>query len=368
MKKLLLISKEWSPKNSTGLGFCSTVHEKIFNDIGFEVVTVSSDNRDKNFNIELKGFFHFLLNPLYFLKKSESIIKSYNPDFVAVESLQTVISEIFIYLAKKNKIKLVIISHGISIFPYNNKIKYIIRSIIWSFYLPLLFFFIRSCDVFLSLDPDGNNSRHLDVRLFKKNKNKLLIKYNNSSRFEKFKRDFITRVSKRKKILCVGYINHIKNQEDLIKLAEKIHDLDIDIRILYNSFNKTYFDKLKKIIFDKNIKNVYFINENDTDIFNEIISCWLLINVSITEVSPLSLIEGNSLSKIFFSYNVGSLDNFKGGIVHYSLKQIIFNIRSLYNNSFFLKKLETEALKDYTNNYSEENIKNSFKKIQNIIL
>ena len=104
------------------------------------------------------------------------------------------------------------------------------------------------------------------------------------------------------------------------------------------------------------------------DIFNEIISCWLLINVSITEVSPLSLIEGNSLSKIFFSYNVGSLDNFKGGIVHYSLKQIIFNIRSLNNNSFFLKKLEAEALKDYKNNYSEENIKNSFKKIQNIIL
>jgi glycosyltransferase involved in cell wall biosynthesis len=368
MKKILLVSREWSPKNKTGLGFCSTLHEKIFNDVGFEVVSVSSDNQEKNFNLELKGFFHFLFNSFYFLKKSESIIKHFKPDFVAVESLQTVISEIFIYLAKKNKIKLVIISHGISIFPYNNKVKYIIRSIIWLIYLPFLYFFIRACDVFLSLDPDSNNSRHLDVRLFKKDKNKFLIKYNNSSRFEMYKKDFIISESKRKIILCVGYINHIKNQEDLIKLAEKIRDLEIDIKILYNSFNKTYFNKLNKIIFDKNIKNIYFINENGRDIFNEIVSCWLLINVSITEVSPLSLIEGNSLSKIFFSYNVGSLDNFKGAIVHYSLKQIIFNIRSLYSNSFFLKKLETEALKDYTANYSEENIKNSFKKIQNIIL
>jgi hypothetical protein len=81
-----------------------------------------------------------------------------------------------------------------------------------------------------------------------------------------------------------------------------------------------------------------------------------------------SLNVQNPFTNIFFSYNVGSLDNFKGAIVHYSLKQIIFNIRSLYSNSFFLKKLETEALKDYTANYSEENIKNSFKKIQNIIL
>ena len=368
MKKLLLVSKEWSPKNKTGLGFCSSLHEIIFKDVGFQVATVSLNNLDKNFNLQLEGFIHFLFKPIFFLKKSESIIKDYKPDFIAVESLQTVISEIFIYLAKKNNIKSIIISHGISILPYNNKIKYIVRSIIWTFYLPFLIFFIRACDIFLSLDPDSNNSRHLDVQLFKKKRNKLIIKYNNSSRFEKVKKDFVVSESKRKIILCVGYINHIKNQEDLIKLAEKICDLDIDIKILFNNFNRAYFNKLKKIINSKNIQNIYFINENDTDIFKEMINSWLLVNVSITEVSPLSLIEGNSLSKIFFSYNVGNLDKFKGGIVHYSLKQLIFNIRSLYANKFFLQKLEDAALKDYKVNYSENNIKDSFKKILNIKL
>jgi glycosyltransferase involved in cell wall biosynthesis len=368
MKKLLLVSKEWSPKNKTGLGFCSSLHEIIFKDVGFEVATVSLNNSEKNFNLQLKGFIHFLLNPIFFLKKSESIIKNFKPDFIAVESLQTVISEIFIYLAKKNNIKTIIISHGISILPYNNKIKYIVRSIIWTFYLPFLFFFIRACDIFLSLDPDSNNSRHLDIQLFKKDRNKLIIKYNNSSRFEKVKKDFVASESKRKTILCVGYINHIKNQEDLIKLSEKIYDLDIDIKILFNNFNKAYFNKLKKIINSKNIQNIYFINEKDTDIFKEMINSWLLVNVSITEVSPLSLIEGNSLSKIFFSYNVGNLDKFKGGIVHYSLKQLIFNIRSLYTNKFFLQKLEDAALKDYKVNYSENNIKDSFEKILNIKL
>jgi glycosyltransferase involved in cell wall biosynthesis len=344
------------------------LHEIIFKDVGFEVATVSLNNSDKNFNLQLKGFVHFLLNPPFFFKKSESIIKNFKPDFIAVESLQTVISEIFIYLAKKNKIKTIIISHGISILPYKNKIKYILRSIIWTFYLPLLFFFIRACDIFLSLDPDSNNSRHLDIQLFKKNRNKLIIKYNNSSRFEKVKKNFVASESKRKTILCVGYINHIKNQEDLIKLAEKIYDLDIDIKILFNNFNRAYFNKLKKIINSKNIENIYFINENDTDIFKEIINSWLLVNVSITEVSPLSLIEGNSLSKIFFSYNVGNLDKFKGGIVHYSLKQLIFNIRSLYANNFFLQKLEDAALNDYKVNYSENNIRDSFEKILNIKL
>ena len=369
MKKILLVSSQWSPKNKTGLGFSSSLHERIFKDIGFEVATVSSNNLDKNFSLGLKSFINFIFKPLFFFKKAEAIIKNFKPNFIAVESLQTVISEIFIYLAKKNHIKLIIISHGISISPYINKIKYILRSICWLPYLPFLFFFVKNCHIFLSLDPESNNSRHLDVQLFKKNKNKLLIKYNNTSRFEKFKKkDYIKNELKRKTILCIGYINHIKNQEELIKLAEKINDLDIDIKILYDLFNKNYFDKLKKIINSKNIKNIYFINENNTDVLSEIVNCWLLINVSITEVSPLSLIEGNSLSKIFFSYHVGNLDKFNGGIVHHSQQQLIFNIRSLYENNFFLQKLEDAALKDYKDNYSEINLRQSFHKIQNISL
>ena len=92
MKKLLLVSKEWSPKNKTGLGFCSSLHEIIFKDVGFQVATVSLNNLDKNFNLQLEGFIHFLFNPIFFLKKSESVIKNFKPDFIAVESLQTVIS------------------------------------------------------------------------------------------------------------------------------------------------------------------------------------------------------------------------------------------------------------------------------------
>jgi len=369
MKKLLLVSKEWSPKDKSGLGFCSTAHEQIFKNIGFHVFTASSNNNDKNYNLKIKNFVNFLFNFLYFFKKSNLIIKECKPDFVVVESFQTIISEIFIYLAKKNNIKVVIISHGISIFPYNKKIKYILRTIIWILYLPFLFFFLKSCDAFLSLDPNSNNSRHLDTKLFKIINNKLIIKYNNSSRFEKLKKDFtIISHSQRKTILCIGYINHIKNQEDLIKLAESICDLDIDIKLLYNSFDKNYFNKLKNYIFIKNLRNVYLINEKDTDIFSEIVNCWFLINVSITEVSPLSLIEGNSLSKFFLSYNVGSLDKFKGSIVHYTLEQVIFNIKSLYNNNFFSKKLEREALNDYNDNYSEQNLQKSLSQIKNMII
>jgi glycosyltransferase involved in cell wall biosynthesis len=362
MKKILLISKEWSPSTATGLGFASSLHENIFKELGYNVTTLSSNDSSKDINFQLKGLLNFLLNPFYFLSKAELVIKERRPDMIIVESFQTVISEIFFYVGKKNSIKTVVISHGVSIFPYKKEIKYYFRFFFWLTYLPILSYLIKNCDIFFSLDLNSKNQRHFDTFLFKKEK-KTLIKYNNFSRFEDCKK--ILFESKNKKIvLCLGYINHIKNQIDLLEIAKEISDLDIEIRVVYKDCNKNYLNTLKKKINIIGVKNISIVHESETDIFKEISKSWLLINTSITEVSPLSLIEGNSLSKMFLSYDVGSLDKFKGSIVNKNKNQIIFNMKSLYKNSFFISKFENIALEDYKKNYSIKALKESFNKIR----
>ena len=362
MKKILLISKEWSPKRATGLGFASSTHEIIFKELGFIVTTVSSNDSTKDINFQLKNLFSFILSPFYFLQKAEFLIKESKPDLIIVESFQTVISEIFLYLSKKNSIKTAVISHGVSIFPYNKKIKYYFRFFLWLIYLPILSYLIKKCEIFFSLDLNSKNHRHLDTLLFKR-ENKMLIKYNNISRFENYKK-IIFESKNKKKVLCLGYINHIKNQIDLIEIAKGTSDLNIEIRIVFKDYNKNYLNTLRQKIDIAGVKNISMINESETDIYKEISESWLLINTSITEVSPLSLIEGNSLSKMFLSYDVGSLDKFKGSIVNKNKNQIIFNMRSLYNNSFFINKFESIALEDYKKNYSINALKKSFNKIR----
>jgi hypothetical protein len=362
MKKILLISKEWSPIRATGLGFASSEHESIFKGLGFVVTTVSSNDSSKDINFQLKSLFSFILNPFYFFRKAEFIIREVKPDLIIVESFQTIISEIFLYVSQKNSIKSAVISHGVSIFPYNKKIKYYFRFFGWLIYLPILSYLIKKCDIFFSLDLNSKNHRHFDTFLFKK-ENKTLIKYNNFSRFENYKKKiFETKI--KKKVLCLGYINHIKNQMDLIEIANGISDLEIEFRIVFKDYNKKYLNFLKKKIDISGVRNISIINESETDIFREISESWLLINVSITEVSPLSLIEGNSLSKIFLSYDVGSLDKFKGSIVNKNKNQLIFNMRSLYKNSFFISKFENIALEDYKKNHSIDSLKESFNKIR----
>jgi hypothetical protein len=138
-------------------------------------------------------------------------------------------------------------------------------------------------------------------------------------------------------------------------------------QIVFKDYNKNYLNTLRQKIDIAGVKNISIINESETDIYREISESWLLINTSITEVSPLSLIEGNSLSKMFLSYDVGSLDKFKGSIINKNKNQIIFNMRSLYNNSFFINKFESIALEDYKTNYSVDALKKSFNKIRYLV-
>lgn len=365
MKKILLISKEWAPLNKTGLGYASSEHAKIFAENGNKVVTVGIQNTELDHKIQIKNIFNFLINYNFFLKKIDSILENEKPDFVVIETLQTLISELFILRAKKKKFKVILISHGISIFPYQKEIKYFLRSLIWMPYIFLLNHIISKIDFFFSLDKNKNYSRNYDTFVAKKYKKEILT-YNNFSRFENTETTFDNELNKKKIILCLGYINHIKNQISLVDVAKEIKDLNIEIRIVYNNYDKKYLKKLKKKINSNNLTNIKFIQESDTNIGFEISNSWLLINLSVTEMSPLSLIEGLSLKKPFIALDNGGIYKFKGGIINYSIKQIIFNIRSSYFNNFFISKLNKISLNDYNESFSKKNCKKSFLKINSL--
>jgi glycosyltransferase involved in cell wall biosynthesis len=365
MKKILLISKEWSPKQNTGLGLCSAEHEKILKSLNYDVITVSSNDLSKDFSVGFKNFINFIFKAYFYFNECKKIINSVKPDLIVVESLQTVISEIFLYLAYKNSVKSVIISHGVSIFPHKIKFIYILRFVLWLFYIPLFYYLLKISNYLFSLDAKSKNVRHLDTNLCKIIKNDKVFLYNNTSRFEDFKKIIKTKDTQ-KYILCLGYINHIKNQFELIEIAKKTKELDVTYKIVYNYFDKRYFDTFKVKLKKAGLRNIVILHEKDVNIFEEISNCWLLINVSITEVMPLSLIEGNCLSKTFLSYNVGSVDKLTG-IINQNTQQMIFNLKSLYHNKFFKEKLENQSLKIYKAYYSNNKLLESFLKFNEII-
>ena len=338
--KILLISKEWYPNNSTGLGISSKLHLDILKKNGFLVKTVSKNIKYKtDFCLEFSNFFKFLLNFFFLKNKADKIVSEFKPDLIIIESLQTWISELFLTLKYKKKTKIILVSHGVSIFPYKLKIRYLLRFIIYLFYIPLLFFFMKKIDLLYSLNWTDKCDRHFEEKIFKLfNKKNKIIKFFNTSRFEIDKN---IQISKKKKIIShFGYIGEIKNQKDFLKIAEEFQNTDITFRIIFQSYDYKYLKFCNNYCKAKKLNNIEFINGNNINISQKIKESYLTINTSITEVFPLSIVESISLGIPFVSYNTGNTSSIKGGLIVKDISELKQNIKLLCSNNFFYNQLK----------------------------
>ena len=356
--RILLVSKEMYPDDSTGLAIAAKSHYDILKKKGYTIKVVSR-NKKKNtdFNLNIKNLLHFIFNFISFKKKAREIINNYNPDLIIVESLQTLISELFLVSNHKKK-KMILISHGISIYPYKITTKYIFRFLVYLFYLPFLFILLNKVDLFFSLNWTNKSNRHLDEKIFKLLKKNKIVNYFNTSRFEK-KGSFKDK-SANKILSCFGYIGEIKNQKNFLHIAEHFKKENIMFKIIYQNSDYNYFNKCKKICKKRNLNNVQFIDGKSIDIEMLIKESYLIVNTSITEVFPLTLVEGISLNIPFVSYDKGNISFLKGGLIAQNNSEMINNIELLINNEFFYERISKEGADFYLNNLSNDLLEKKF--------
>jgi glycosyltransferase involved in cell wall biosynthesis len=359
--KVLLISKEWHPKEQTGLGISSKLHLDILIKNGFLVKTVSKNPKNgTNFCLNFSNFLHFLIKFFSLRKKANKIIKEFEPDLIIIESLQTWISELFLTLKYKNNTKIILISHGISIFPYKLKIKYFIRFMIYLFYLPFLFFLLKKVELFYSLNWTNKCNRHLDEKLFKLiNDKKKIIKYFNTSRFEGQSNNKINK--KRIIISNFGYVGEIKNQKDFLKIAEEFKDTNIIFRVIFQSCDDNYLKSCKNFCKIKKLHNVEFMDGNNVDIHEKFNESYLTVNTSITEVFPLSIVESISIGVPFVSYDTGNTSSIKGGLIAKDFFELKRHVKFLCYNNFFYNKLKIQGVQYYQDNLNNLRLQNIFK-------
>ena len=189
------------------------------------------------------------------------------------------------------------------------------------------------------------------------NEKKIIKKFNNFSRFEDLEKISINNKNS-DYFLCIGYLNDIKNQKQIIQIAKK--NSQLNFRLIYSSCNRNYLLDLNKKILDDKIRNVALINSKDTSIEDEIKNCTAIINTSLTEVQPISILEGFSLGKIYLSNNIKNLFHLKCGINNRNLNQFIFNLNSLNENQNFKKEFNKSVVDYYKNNFSNSTNSKNF--------
>lgn len=344
MKKILLISSQWAPKEQTGLGFSSEQHRKYFTENGYDLKSVSLNDNNTDYNLGIKNKFYFIFNMKKIFKDIKNIIKSFKPDFIVVESLQSVISELFLFYGFFSNHKTILISHGISIIPLRINFKSIFKFFVNLIYFPFLIIILKKIDLLFTLKKDNYDLRHLDTIFFSLlNKKKVIKKFNNFSRFEDTDEILLNNEHK-DYFLCIGYLNNIKNQKQIVQIAKKNRKLNF--RLIYSSYNQKYLSMLNKEILRNKLDNIKLINAQDTKLEKEIKNCTAVINTSITEVQPLSILEGFSLGRIYLSNDIKNLFHLKCGINNKNLNQLMFNLKSLNGNKCFKKEFD-ESVKEY---------------------
>lgn len=363
--KILLISSQWSETRKTGLGFASSIHKEVLESLGFTVISVGNINDKTNYEFKNSGRVDLLIKYFKLYNFIKDIIIREKPDFVFVESLQNILSEISIIVAKKLKKKVVLISHGISIFPYKLNFRYIIRFLIWTPYIFFIILILKKVNIFLNFDDSTKNLRHFDFFIYKNILRKeKYYQINNFSRFEQSKNlKTFHHTNKNKIILSFGYLNHIKNQLGILKIANEIRDNNIIFRIIYSEYNLNYLKELKDYIEEKKMTNIELINSQETDLNEEIKNCYIFINTSITEVMPLTIFEAMEKGKIYLSYDVGSVSKIPEVIVNNNIKHMIANVKSLLKNESFVANQSINLQENYYKKYSITQLKKKFKEI-----
>ena len=366
--KILLVSKEWFPTHCTGLGIASRMHEKILKMNGNEVRTVSANsNCETDYFINFYNAGYAILNYFIFNRKIKNIIDTFKPDIIILESLQTVISELFLSLKYHKTLKVILFSHGVSILPYKLNFKFLLRFLIYLPYLPIIYFLLKNVDIFYSLNWTKKSNRHLDEKIYKiSNKNGLIKKYFNTSRFEEPDSLVKKHLNKKKIISCFGYIGDIKNQKEALKIAKKFILSDVTFKFIFQSYNKKYLNSCEDYCKKKKLYNIHFIKSNEVDIKKEIKDSYLILNTSITEVFPLSIVEAISLGVPFISYDTGNISYIKGGLVSKNIFEMEHNIKLLLDNDFFYKKISTIGRDFYQKNLSNFLLEGKFKELQAI--
>jgi glycosyltransferase involved in cell wall biosynthesis len=369
MKKILMISKFWKEYNRSGVGFCSSKHYEILLGLGYEVSRISTESifgsegslASRTFHVSVKGSGSLYSSVSIDKQRLANIIKSVNPDILLVEAWQTGISEKAIELAHAQQLPVVMISHGISILPYDFSLKSILRFILWIPYAFITLPRITSkLTAITTLSKAGKTFRLIDremAKVFKKDVYDLTNFPINHYRGRP--KPFSVR---RRQILCVGYFSFVKNQ---IKALEILKLLPISFEMIFVGEKQGhYYGKMITLVEKNGLNNrVKFYEDKEISLNNLFGSSLFCLSTSITEVLPLFLLESMASGTPFAATNVGVNDQLDGGYISNSNQKIVDFILALSEDELLWNKYSNICLEDIRKNYTEENVTYQLKKI-----
>lgn len=359
--RITLISRSWPPDERSGVSLSAYGHARILLEQGHEVSIIGSTGDVGAITLPVSSKTHIratgsgaLYSPTWVDKRLlEAVLKKNAPDLVVLEAWQTAVTDCAIEVAHAMHIPILMISHGISIWPYQKSVMQLMRSLAW---LPYRFFklprLMKKLSAITALDVKSNSNRFVDRNLAMKLGIPVSVLRNFPAHHAEIEN---ARANRKLQILVVGYFSAVKNQLDAIYVLSCLPD-NVDCCFIGDRQGK-YFDACQKLVRKLKLeKRVRFLQDNECEIAQKMSESLVVFAPSITEVLPLTLIESMASGTPFVATPVGAVEGFYGGILASNMNDQVKAIQLLIDDPSVWENYSVAGKRQYQTEFTGQKI------------
>ena len=373
MAKILVVSKTWPSDGKSGVSLASAQHVEMLIELGHQITILGSNALVLNEKLNVKDIRYIpasgsgsLYSPARVnISTIDDLLRNNFFDLIITEAWQTSLTDKFIDRGFFFKIPILMISHGVSLHPFNLSFLNIVRSLGWLYYsifiLPKL---MKKLSAITTLDMHSNSSRFFDRKLALKNSIPVIEVVNSPIHiFHKY----IQRKNRKNQVLIVGYFSPIKNQLFALKILRNLHP-DINFKFIGNK-SGDYFESCLSYVNKHSLQNrTIFLSDSECDLAEEIASSLMILSVSITEALSIVLVEAMANGTPFVATPVGAVESMGAGILCSNLNEFMQSISSLTINSDMWESYSKLGVIECSNKFTYTRVKASLQSAVEIAL
>lgn len=359
--RIMVVSRSWPAYERSGVSLAAHKHAKMLIDTGYEVHIVGADAAIAQEELSAPKYFipssgsGALYAPIKVDEQKIGLaIDKVKPDLIILEAWQTALTETFIDVAAKKKISTLMISHGISIHPYTHSMRNWIRYFAW---MPYQWFSLPSrlqkLSAISALNVNVDSPRFYD-RDLALSLGKPVFELTNSPALNIL--PFKTRPERRNQVLVVGYFSEVKNQLQALRvLSELPQAMNM---VFVGKKEGAYYQRCLDYVQQQQLATrALFFEDHEIDLAKEFCESLLVLQTSITEALPITLLEAMASGTPFVATAVGAASALQGGIHANTLQSQIQAIKRLFEDEILWDQLSRQGRATIAKQFTDDRVK-----------
>jgi len=361
---ITFVSRSWPSSERSGVSLIAAQHVKILASEGHSISIIGSSNTVIYEDLPVFSRLYVsaqgsgsLYSPIRVNKESlRQLILSTNPELIVVEAWQPALTDTAIDVAHELQLPILMISHGVSVFPYTKRVIDIGRGLAWIWYrFNNLKNRIKKLAVITTLDDSAVSERFYDRDIARQLGIPIVPLVNAPVNWSNLTIGFQQR---KQQILVIGYFSTVKNQLAALDVFTGLPDT-LKLRFI-GPQRGFYYGKCRRRVAELGLeRRVIFSQDDECNISDEIANSLLVLSTSITEVLPVTLLEAMASGTPFVATPVGAVPNLYAGVISGDIDEQRNAIKKIVCDEVLWRQLSEQGKRSYSERYTHAHVRSS---------